>query len=409
MVKLIETIADLVPDDRNANRGTARGRDMVEHSLQRFGAGRSILVDRNGKIIAGNTTTEAAVSIGLDGVQVVKSDGRRLVVVQRTDLDLDTDAQARAMSVADNRTSEVGLDWEPDVLAALVEADNTALDGLFVKEEIDALLAGLTTDEAAGDDPGAQMDRADELRQKWQTERGQLWEIGRHRLLCGDSTEGSEVKLVLAGERADMVFTDPPYGVNVSGKGGDAIEGDISFTAIPLMFDILNGVLADGAWCYVCGGQSNMLLYARMFERYFRQLPRVVVWDKGRTAVLRHNGYHSCYEFVYFAFREGGGSRWFSGRDSDNADDLWRVSTDADKDRDHPTQKPVELPARAMRNTCPPNGLVFEPFAGAGATLVAAEQTGRRCYAMEIEPKYVAVTLERLAGMGLEPRRVNDA
>lgn len=132
-------LTDLTPDDRNANAGTERGRAMVEESLRRFGAGRSILVDRNGNIIAGNTTHEAAIDIGLTDAVVVQSDGRKLVVVQRTDLDIDSPA-ARALAVADNRTAEVGLSWDPGVLAELAADEAIDLSALFSAVELADLL-----------------------------------------------------------------------------------------------------------------------------------------------------------------------------------------------------------------------------------------------------------------------------
>lgn len=132
-------LTDLTPDDRNANAGTERGRAMVEESLRRYGAGRSILVDRNGNIIAGNTTHEAAIDIGLTDAVIVKTDGRKLVVVQRTDVDLDS-PEGRALAVADNRTSEVGLSWDPGVLAALAADEAVDLSALFSEVELADLL-----------------------------------------------------------------------------------------------------------------------------------------------------------------------------------------------------------------------------------------------------------------------------
>jgi hypothetical protein len=132
-------LTDLTQDDRNANAGTERGRAMVEESLRRFGAGRSILVDRNGNIIAGNTTHEAAIDIGLTDAVIVRTDGRRLVVVMREDLDADSPA-GRALAVADNRTSEVGLSWDPEVLAALAADDAVDLSALFSPVELADLL-----------------------------------------------------------------------------------------------------------------------------------------------------------------------------------------------------------------------------------------------------------------------------
>lgn len=132
-------LTDLTPDDRNANAGTERGRAMVEESLRRFGAGRSILVDRNGNIIAGNTTHEAAIDIGLTDALIVRTDGRRLVVVMREDLDINSPA-GRALAIADNRTSEVGLSWDPGVLAALAADEAIDLSAMFSPVELADLL-----------------------------------------------------------------------------------------------------------------------------------------------------------------------------------------------------------------------------------------------------------------------------
>lgn len=392
------SLADLRPDPRNARRHTPRNVGTIVDALHEVGAARSIVIDEDGVILAGNATAEAAAEAGIHRVQIVDADGETLIAVRRSGL---TPAQKRRLALFDNRAAELA-EWDAGVLAALVAENDGALAGLFGDDELERLLASVRP--PAGDDPGPQIDRAEELRAKWGTERGQLWLVGRHRLLCGDSTEAADLERLLDGQQADLVFTDPPYGVNVTGKGGRAVAGDLSFTAIPFAFDAFDRALGPGGWCYVCGGSSNLLLYGKLFEKHFRQLPGVIVWDKGRTAVLRHNGYHACCEFVYFAYREGGGGRWYAGRTSDEADDVWRIPTDADGDRYHPTQKPVALPARAIRNTCPPGGVVFDPFLGAGGTLVAAEQAGRACYALEIDPGYVAVCLERLAGLGLAPR-----
>ena len=135
----VEPLADLRPDERNANAGTERGRAMVEESLRRYGAGRSILVDRHGRTIAGSTTLEAAIDIGLTDAVMVKTDGRKLVVVQRTDLDIDSPA-GRALAVADNRTSEVGLCWEPGLLAELAADMAIDLSALFSPVELADLL-----------------------------------------------------------------------------------------------------------------------------------------------------------------------------------------------------------------------------------------------------------------------------
>lgn len=141
MTKCIKNIQDLCPDEMNANRGTERGHAMIEDSLRQLGAGRSILVDKHGKVIAGNKTLESAANIGLDDIAVVQTDGKKLVVVQRTDLDLEKGGKARKLAIADNRTGQVSLDWDPNILAQLQEEDAKILEGLFRDDELAELLA----------------------------------------------------------------------------------------------------------------------------------------------------------------------------------------------------------------------------------------------------------------------------
>lgn len=371
--------------------------DALAGVLSEVGWVQDVIVNQQtGHVIDGHLRVSLAISRNEPSIPVVY-------------VDLDEAEEKLILATIDPLSAMAVTDAEKlDELLREVSTDSAAVQAMLSDL---AESAGILSDKPTAEDPGAQVDRAEELRAKWGTAPGQLWIIpsaatpGRnHRLLCGDSTERDDVLRLMNGEKADIVFTDPPYGVNVSGKGGNAIAGDISFTAIPFAFDAFDVALGPKGWAYVCGGASNLMLYGKLFEKHFRQLARIIVWDKGKTAVLRHAGYHSCFELVYYGFREGGGGEWWGGRDSDAADDIWRISVDADKDRYHPTQKPIELPARAIRNSSPPGGLVYEPFAGAGATLVAAEQEGRVVYGCEIDPPYLAVCLERLAGMGLEPR-----
>src|SRR3954471_13085888 len=208
--KTIKKLADLIPDDKNANRGTERGAALLENSLRDYGAGRSILLDKRGKIIAGNKTVEQAGSIGLDDVIVVRTDGTKLVAVQRMDLDLDKDSRAKALAIADNRVGQVSLEWDPQALAEL--GQEIDLSKFWSDEELNTLLSRVGSDTA--EIPEAQIERADELRELWQTARGQLWEIpaekarsGVHRLLCGDGTSRADISRLMGDVRARMAFT----------------------------------------------------------------------------------------------------------------------------------------------------------------------------------------------------------
>lgn len=352
--------------------------------MKEVGAARSIVIDDQGVVLAGNATLQAAKKAGIEKLQIVDVDGDTVVAVRRSNL---TKRQKTRLALADNRAAELA-EWDGVQLGELRAEDPDILKGLFTEGEQKRLIKF---------DDTRVVPAVDDLPAKRTTaiKEGDRFKLGRHLIICGDSTRIEVVEKVLQGRKVDCVFTDPPYGVNVTGAGGDAIAGDISFTAIPLMFDVLSGILNKGAWVYVCGGMSNMPLYGRLFERYFRQLPRVIVWDKGTVAVMRRHGYHSCFEFVYYTFLEGGGHHWYSPRTGEHADDIWRETVEHGAERQHTTQKPVSIPRRAIENTCPPKGLVFEPFSGSGSTLLACEQSDRTCAAVEIDPQYVQVAIDR--------------
>jgi hypothetical protein len=169
---------------KTPTKGTKRGRELLEKSLERYGAGRSVLVDRHDRVIAGNKTVEAAVAAGLKSIAVIETDGSSLVAVQRGDLDLAKDKKARELAIADNRVGELDLVWNPEVLASL----DVDLDLFWNENELNALLKDFRSTELAAPDP--KLDQAAELQEKWRTKRGQIWEIGEHRLMCGDSTKG---------------------------------------------------------------------------------------------------------------------------------------------------------------------------------------------------------------------------
>ena len=204
-------ISDLLLDERNANKGTERGNAMIEQSLRQYGAGRSVLIDKKGRVIAGNKTLENAAAMGLEDLIVVQTDGQKVVAVQRMDLDLAKNPRARELAIADNRTGQVNLEWEPLILGELrTELD---LKPFFSDSELDGL-TGVPVD-VEEDDPGPLIDKAAELNKKWKVERGQIWEIGKHRLMCGDSMEATAVSALARGEKAGLLATDPPYGVGL--------------------------------------------------------------------------------------------------------------------------------------------------------------------------------------------------
>jgi DNA modification methylase len=227
-------------------------------------------------------------------------------------------------------------------------------------------------------------------------------------LLCGDSTKRDDVARLMGGDRACLMVTDPPYGVAFGGdKGKNSISGDLTQAAIPLSFGLaVEEALDPDARVYLFGGSGNWTMYAGLFDFHLRMQVRPIVWAKEHF-VLRPNHYHSQFEMVYYGWKGHGGANdlWFGDR---KCSDLWQVSRqEAETEKVHPTQKPVEVCAIPIRNSSPPGGLVYEPFGGSGSTLIAAHMLGRRTRVMELDPKFCDVIVRRFARFAnITPERV---
>lgn len=393
------TKKDLRPHSLNANKGTDKGRKMLALSLSRLGAGRSIVTDKAGHIIAGNKTFEAAKD---RDVLIVPSDGRKLVVVQRTDLDINS-KEALELAIADNRVAEIDLDWDPAALKQYTEVDL----GMFWSDAELRRILGEGPDLTA---PEARIDDAAELLKKWHVKRGQTWQIGTHRLLCADCTKPENWVSLMRGVRANMSFTDPPWNVGIGGDGNPRhkqrplLENDrlspAEFKDFLLAFaKNLQEWCTGDVYC-ILGASEWPSLDAQLREAGYHW-SATIIWVKD-IFVLGRSKYHRRYEPLWYGWGKSGKSSFNATRD---LDDVWEIPRPRNSE-EHPTMKPVELVARAIENSSERGGTVVDPFVGAGSTIVAAEKLGRVCYGMDIEPKYVAVTLERMAEMGLEAKVV---
>ncbi len=405
-------IGDLRPWKDNPRKNDGAPVDKVAESIKRFGFGAPILARRaNGEIIAGHTRWKAAQKLGLDRVPV-------------RFLELDP-ADAHLLALADNRVAEEAS-WDEDMLAAVI-ADLKAADADlgatgFTDGEIDKLLAEALAPAGDGSDaPEAEPSRADELQAKWKTEPSQLWEIpsraavGKsHRILCADSTKAEDVAQLMGDERADCQWCDPPYGVAYVGKtkakltiANDKLTGEKLFDFLAACFVAADThALKPGAAIYIAhpsGVLSIQFLLA--VEHAGWRIHQGLVWVKDQF-VLGHSDYHLAHEPLILAYspakgrRGRGGDGWYGDNAQASTFDIPRPRSS----QDHPTMKPVELVAAMIRNSAPVAGLVYEPFSGSGSTMAACEATGRVCRAIEIDPKYVAVALERMSAMGLEPK-----
>ena len=369
-------VADLKEYGNNP-RKNKKAVEAVAKSIDNFGFKNPIIIDKDGVIIAGHTRKAAAEQLGLDVVPCIIAD------------DL-TPEQAAAFRLADNKTAELS-EWDDDKLAEEIKA----LEDFPVDlSEFGFDLSEFEERQEVAEDDYEEEEEAEQITPR--AKAGEVWQLGRHRLMCGDSTNKADVLKLLDGARADMVFTDPPYGVNVEGgKNNNTIAGDLTQTAIPFSFEIATEVATkEKARFYFCGGEANISFYFKLFERYMRQMPKLLVWVK-ENQVLSHAGYHKQYELIFYGYKQGGGNVWCSSREMQDASDVWNVSRDPSKTYVHPTQKPVELPARAIRNSSNKGDIVFEPFSGSGSTMLACEQLDRVCYAMEIDPVYCEATMRR--------------
>lgn len=410
-------IDELKPDRRNANKGTERGRKLLEHSIEHLGAGRSILSDRNDNIIAGNKTLEVAAEKGLP-IQVVETYGDTLVVVKRMDLDLydAEDTRGRELAYADNRVSEVDYQVDEQMLAQDFRDEKVDLSWMYSDLEMEQILrldklASMENGEDGYSDDEVDISEADALREKWGTEVGQLWQVGRHRLLCGDSTNPGDVSRLLNGAMPNLMVTDPPYGINYDAKWRNerAAMLQIGFAARreePVTNDDRIDwydafALFPGNVAYVWHSSMSPEVCKENLERAGFVARNQIIWAKTNFVISRGN-YHWKHESCWYAVRKGESADWIGDHSQTT---LWEISWDSDVEGGHSTQKPIECMMRPLINHA---GDVYEPFCGTGTTLVAAERMERTCYAMEIAPEYVAITLERAFTMGMKPELINE-
>lgn len=394
--------------------------EALAASLNGVGWVQEIVVNqRSGHVIDGHLRAALAISRG------------EMVPVKYVDLSDDEERLVLATLDPLAALAATDRDMLEDILSGLRETelvqDDEALDKLL--HEV-AAGANVAYGEYAGQpDPGPQIDRAEELREKWQTACGQVWEApsktvpGRaHRLMCGDSTSAADVARLMAGEKAEMVWADPPYGVSIGEKNtklnaiarsnrveenlaNDTLDEPELLVMLERSFDCaIEHCTAGGAWYVAAPPGPLQVLFGQALKTrgIWRQ---TLQWVKNNATFASFGAdYRWRCEPVLYGWLPNAAHRYYGGRKQDT---VWNIDRPM-ASPEHPTMKPVELVARAIRNSSRTGEIVLDSFLGSGTTLVAAEQTGRIGYGMEIEPKYVAVTLQRLADMGLEPRLASE-
>jgi site-specific DNA-methyltransferase (adenine-specific) len=354
----------------------------VAASLARFRQVKPIVVQRSTRyVIAGNHVLRAALSLGWTEI-----------AANVEDLD---DAEAIALMLADNRTADLG--GYDDTLLAAILAEQQAEDNLaatgYDADDVAALLA------QAGIVDERDLDAAPDLPAEADlyVEPGQLWALGGHVLMCGDSTRSEDVVRLLGADVVDLLWCDPPWGCQIRGRTKKALtivnddlgpDGTRALVAAALRL----APLRPGGVFYVAApsGPELHLAFLLALEDAGLTAHQTLVWVKDRFC-LGHADYQPRHEDILYGWREGRAHHFVKDRTQDT---VWEIPRPA-RSAEHPTMKPVELVARAIHNSSTPGQLVYDPFAGSGTTLIAAEQTGRRCRAMELDPRYAQVILER--------------
>lgn len=392
------SIESFRPQRRNLNKHSQRGMGALEASMRKHGYVAPMTAAADGEIIDGSARLETVANVFEDDVLIVHHDGTKPVVMVRDDIPNASTNEARAISMLANRISEINLTWDAEELLADLQS-GVDFGNVFDQEELDAMLAGLVAPKKVEDTP-PDVSKADELQKKWQTQTGQMWQLGKHRLICGDCRDKATVERLMQGEVADMVFTDPPYNVDYVGKTKDklTIDNDTTSDIAVLGVKMMASVLGDGCAIYVCFPAEQMMALGEMWESPIR-LQSMIVWSKN-TFVMGRKDYQYQHEPIWYGWKEGAAHRWFGGRTEATVWPIDKPSTN----EEHPTIKPIELPVKAISNSSVTGDIVLDLFLGSGTTLMACEQTNRRCFASELSPAYVAVALQRFQdGTGIEP------
>lgn len=369
------SVASLVPYARNSRTHSPQQVDKIAASIREFGFLNPIIVDGQNGIVAGHGRVMAAQKLGLASLPVVEAAHL-------------TEAQKRAYVIADNRLA-LDAGWDNDMLK--IELQDLDAQGFdlsltgFETGEIANFLAdeteGLTDEDAVPEVPAVPV-----------TVEGDVWILGRHRLMCGDSTSIDAVDKLMAGRKANMLHTDPPYGVDYEGVPNDHLK-DAQLEAF--LHDALScafTALAPGSNVYVWHADITALEFISAFRSAgFKQArPPTIQWVKP-SLTMSQGDYHSQNEPCLYGWKEGKGRVRVKDRKQTT---IWKCDR-TDEAKVHPTMKPVELCQRAVENSSDVNGIVLDLFGGSGSTLIACEKTARDCRLMELDPKYCDVIVKR--------------
>ena len=387
-------LSKLVPYINNARTHSPEQVTKLRSSLREFGFVNPVIIDRDYGIIAGHGRVMAAKEEGIEEVPCVF-------------VDYLTEAQKKAYIIADNRFAH-DAGWDEELLRIEIEAlqgmdFDVGLTG-FNDDEIADLFDANGKSEAEDDD----FDLSAALEKASFVQRGDIWTVGRHRLMCGDATSTKDVAALMDGKKANLIVTDPPYNVDFKSSNGlsiknDKLENDKFYKFLLAAFHNMAANLEKGGAAYVFHADTEGLNFRRAFIDAGFHLAGCCIWVKN-SLVLGRSDYQWHHEPVLYGFLQNGKHYWSknAGRSQTT---IWNFDKPK-KNKNHPTSKPLDLLAYPIGNSSRENSIVIDTFGGSGSTMMACEQTNRICYTMELDEKYASVILRRFVENGGDPKGV---
>ena len=373
--------ADLIPADYNPRKDLKPGDaeyEKLKRSIEQFGYVEPVIWNKTtGFVVGGHQRLKVLLDMGITEVECVV-------------VEMDAEKE-KALNIALNKISG---EWDKDKLALLIAdlqgADfDVSLTG-FEPAEIDSLFKDAQQGKVKDDD----FDVEAELKAPVITKAGDVWTLGRHRLVCGDSTEAETFALLMGDRKANLVITDPPYNVNYEGSAGkiknDNMADDAFYQFLLAAFQNTEAVMADDASIYVFHADTEGLNFRRAFADAGFRLSGTCIWKK-QSLVLGRPPYQWQHEPILFGWKKKGKHQWYTGRKEST---IWEFDKPK-KNGDHPTMKPIPLLAYPIMNSSMSNTLVLDPFGGSGSTLIACEQTDRSCCTIELDEKFCDVIIKR--------------
>ena len=378
------TIKDLKFDNRNANKHSEYGMQRLEKSIGKIGLGRSILISDDNEIIAGNGVTESAINAGIDKVRIIETDGSEIIAVKRTDIKSGS-KEFYEMALSDNIIAKENIVMDVEVTNAICE--EYELEEYKLESETKEVLEA-EEDDFDVPEGGIESDIV----------LGDLFEIGQHRLLCGDSTQTDTFEKLFNGQLADLVVTDPPYNVAYEGKTKDALtikndsmSNDAFYQFLYDFYTALGSYTkAGGAW-YVWHADSEGANFRLAMKNAGIMVKQCLIWVK-QTMVMGRQDYQWKHEPCLYGWKEGAAHGWYSDRKQTTVLNFDRPSRNAE----HPTMKPIPLFAYQIGNSSKQGDIVADGFGGSGTTMVACHQMDRKAYLVEFDPNYCQVIIDRM-------------